>query len=293
MSRRPPGPRSWRGRRARRVRRQQQEAGGADAVGRAQHDVGRLEVLAPVGVEPVRAGARPRRVDLDATHARAGHEPCTRRAGTGPVGDVGRALGPFVAAGAAGAPLHAGMATVVGGQDRVVLRPPVPAEPGVGRATAIRRGRSAAVAAADPRRRVGGVAAQSGDAELPVGLLVERQQLRVRERPVVADAEVAVGAEVRRQQPRPHRAVQDRPAADAVEVAEHHLGVVEVDRVVGGGPADVGRRRPAACRRAAPSPGPRQGTRRGRASRPARGRRRGCRLGPGGARRRRPTRPRR
>ena len=54
-----------------RVGRQQQEAGGADAVGCAQHDVGSLEVLAPVGVEPRRARATAASVDLDATHARA------------------------------------------------------------------------------------------------------------------------------------------------------------------------------------------------------------------------------
>ncbi len=124
--------------------------------------------------------ARTAAVDLDPPHARAGHQlraggECSR-----PVRDVGRALRALVAPRAARPALHARVAAVVlGRQDRVVLRPPVPPESRVGArerepGPSDRQRRERWIDAGRVRR----VAAESGDAELPVGLLVVRERAR-------------------------------------------------------------------------------------------------------------------
>ena len=193
----------------------------------------------------------PRARPLPSTSIRRTRAPVTQlhTGGDGPrpVRDVGRTLRAFVAARPARPALHARVAAVVlGRQDRVVLGPPVPAE-----------ARVCARASASPARPIGNggqrrvgagwvhrVATEPGDPELPVGLLVVGRELLVREGPVVGDAVLGAGAEVGRQQARPHRAVEHGAAADAVEVAEHQVGVVEVDGVVGRPTAHVRRRRP-------------------------------------------------
>ena len=76
-------------------------------------DPRRLEVLAAVAVDPGRAGRQALRVGLDPADAGAGLEPRTERDRLGPVGQVGRGLGAFVAARLAGAALDARPAAVV------------------------------------------------------------------------------------------------------------------------------------------------------------------------------------
>ena len=200
----------------------------------------------PLASSHVAPRARPR----PSTSIRRTRAPVTRCApaaiGARPVRDVGRTLGALVAPRTARPALHARVASVVlGRQDRVVLGPPVPPESCV-------CAREREPGASDRQRRkrridagrVHRVAAQPGDPELPVGLLVVGCELGVRQGPVVGDAVLGAGAEVRREEAGPHRAVEHGAAADAVEIAEHHVGVVEVDRVVGRQVADVGRRRP-------------------------------------------------
>ena len=229
-----------------RMGRQQQQAGGADAVRGAEHDVGTLEGLTPVGIEPRHAAGPTARIDLDLPHARAGAQLRTGRQCPGPVRDIGGALRPLVAP-EPHVPrcTHAWRPSRVGREDGVVLRPPVPPEsrvcPSEREAGAADRERRQGWIRAGRVRRV---ATEAGHTELAIGLFVVGQQLLVRQRPVVADPEVGAGAEVGRQQARPDRVVQDRAPADAVEVAEHHVGVVEVQRVVGRAGAQVGRRRP-------------------------------------------------
>ncbi len=164
-----------------------------------------------------------------------------------PVGQVRRRLGAFAAALLAGAALDARMAPVVGDrQDRVGLRPPVPAQPGVGPgdlqpARPERERRQRRVLAPG---RVGRVAAHARDAEVPVAPLVVRQQLVVGQRPVVGDAVERAHPEVRRQHPRPGAGEDQHRAADRRVHQRRHLGVGLVDRVVLGQAADVGARRP-------------------------------------------------
>ena len=119
-----------------RRRREQQQPGRADGVGRDHDDLRRLELLGAVAVDPGRAGGESLRVGLDAPDARAGNEPRAEGERLGPVGQVGRRLGALVAARLAGAPLDARPTTVVGNRvDRVELRPPVPAQLRLPRAT--------------------------------------------------------------------------------------------------------------------------------------------------------------
>ena len=169
----------------------EQQPGGADAVGGDEHHVGALVVLGAVAVDPVGAGGEAVSPDRDAAHPCPGDELRPEGERVGPVGDVGGALRPLVAALAAAAAPHADvLVAVLGRGDGVGRRPPVPPEAVVGprrppgrpsRGAAGGRGGSAPV-------RIAGVAAQAGDAELAVGLLVEREQLLVAEGPVVGHA---------------------------------------------------------------------------------------------------------
>ena len=137
-------------------------------------------------------------------------------------------------------------ALVIGGRDRRVRRPPVPAELVHGLADQ----RSGQPERLRRHRRMGQrrerIARQAGDAHHAVVLLEERLQRVVVDRPVVGDAVERLHPEVGRMQPRPMRGVHDGRAADGVEV--HHLDrrVVVVDRIVLRAAADVRAGRPLA-----------------------------------------------
>ena len=199
--------------------RQQQQPRRADRVGRQHHDLGRLEVLVAVAVDPGGAGGQPVGVGLDASNSGAGDQSGAHGDRLGPVGLVGRGLGALVAARLAGAALDARPAAVVGRRvDRVELRPPVPAQLGVGaghlqpgRADGQRRHRRVF-----PVRRIGRIAGQADDAEVAVSPVEVGQQLEVVDRPVVGDAVEAAHAEVAGQGARPGAGKDQRRAADAV-----------------------------------------------------------------------------
>ena len=213
---------------------EQQQARGADRVRREHDDVGLLDVLLPVARHVLDAGGQPVAADQHATDARAGDELGAVGDGLLPVGVVGARLRALGTAPQAAAPLRADPASVGGDrQHRVGARPPVPAEPGVRAGDLQRAGadRQRRVGRLE-RRRVGGVAAEPGGAELDVGLLVVGPQVLVADRPVVGHAVLRAHAEVRRMQPRPVAGVQDQAAADAVEHQRRDVGVVLVDRVV-------------------------------------------------------------
>ena len=130
----------------------------------------------------VGAGGQPRGVRLQPSHARPGDQPRPGGDRLGPVGQVRGRLGALVAALLAGAALDARAAAVVRrGQDRVGLRPPVPAQPVVGAghlepARADRQRRQRRILAAG---RIGRVAAHPRHAEVAVAALVIRQQFLV------------------------------------------------------------------------------------------------------------------
>ena len=124
-------------------------------------------------------------------------------------------------------------AFILGGGDRGVGRPPMPAEL-VHRLGEVR----AAFAECQRRhrrllRRIGRIAGQAGHAGHAVVLCEERLQRRVVDRPVIGDAVERSHAEIRRMQARIVRGVDDGAAADAVEI--HHLDrrVIVVDRIIG------------------------------------------------------------
>ncbi len=171
-------------------RRQQQQPRGADRVGGHDDDARGLEVLPAVVVDPHRSGRETASVGLDAHDPGASDEAGAVGERLRPVGQVGRRLRSLVATLHARAALHTLVAAVVGRrQDRVGLRPPVPAESIVGpgdlqRARADRERRQRRVLAGRIRR----VAAEPRHADVPVVALVVGPQLVVRERPVVGDA---------------------------------------------------------------------------------------------------------
>ena len=93
--------------------REEQQPGRPDRVRGEDDDLRRLEVLAPVAVEPRGAGGEAGRVRLDPADAGAGHEPGAEADRLRPVGEVGGRLGALVAALLAGASLDARAAAVV------------------------------------------------------------------------------------------------------------------------------------------------------------------------------------
>ena len=223
-----------------RRRRVQQQARRADAVAGQDHDLGRLELLAPVGVVVDRAGRHAVLVGGDLAHPAARAQLDAGADRERPVGDVGAGLGALRAARRAVTEVDAARpALVVGRGDAGVGRPPVPAELvhrlGVARAGLAERDRRHRRMA----RRHAGVSGQAGAAHHAVVLLVEPLERPVVDRPVVGDAVERLHLEVRRVQARPVRRVDHRAAADAVEVGDLHDRVVVVDRIVGVAPALV------------------------------------------------------
>ncbi len=156
-------------------------ARGADGVRREQDDAGTLEVLAPVAVDPLRARDQPGRVGHEPADARARHDPAAACDDVWPVGEIRRRLGALVAARHARAALHTRVtALVLGGEDRVRLRPPVPAEPRVCAGDAQARGADRQRGERRVRTRwVHRVAAEARHAELAVDALVVGEQLVV------------------------------------------------------------------------------------------------------------------
>ena len=232
-------------------RREEQQPRGPDRVRREDDDPRRLEMLAAVPVDPGRAGGETSRVSLDPADARARDEARAEGDRLGPVGQVGRGLGALVAARLARAALDARPSAVVADRvDRVELRPPVPAElrvrPGdlePRRADRQRRHRRVLGV-----RRVGRIAREAGDAELPVRPIEVLQQLEIVDRPVVGDAVERADAEVGREGPRPGAGKDDGRATDGVVHERRDGGVVLDDRVVLGEAADVRAGRPILAR---------------------------------------------
>ena len=85
----------------------------------------------------------------------------------------------------------------------------------------------------------GRVAPEARDPELPVGALVEREQLGVCEGPVVGHTLVGPPREVRRQEPGPLGRIQDGAPAHAVVVEHADFGGAQVDRIVRRGATDT------------------------------------------------------
>ncbi len=179
----------------------EKEARGADAVGRQEDDVSRLEMSPALLVDPFGAGGESARIGLERHDARTGDEPAAGRHERGPMGQIGGALCSLVAPEQAARTLYARVpARPWCRQDRVGRRPPVPSEPGMGTGDPERagpdgeRGQWGIGAIGEGR-----VAAQARDPELPIGALVEREQFGVGEGPVVGDTLVGPPREVRRQ----------------------------------------------------------------------------------------------
>ena len=217
----------------------EQEAGGADPVGGQEHDIGRLEVRAALLVDPFGAGGEPPRIGRYPNDARTGDEPAAGRYERGPMGQIGGALRSLVAPQHARGALDARVPSRPGRrEDRIGRRPPVPSEPGVGPGDPERAWSDGQWG----QRRVGAfgegrVTAQARDAELPIGALVEREQLGVGEGPVVGHTLVGPPREVRRQEPRPLGRIEDGAPAYAVVIENSHLGGAQVDGVVRRGAA--------------------------------------------------------
>ena len=88
-------------------------------------------------------------------------------------------------------------------------------------------------------RRHAGIALEAGHPHHAVILLVEALQRPVVDRPVIGHAVERLHLEIRRVHARPVGRVDDRAAADAVEVGDLHRRVVVVHRVIGVAPAPV------------------------------------------------------
>ena len=135
--------------------------------------------------------------------------------------------------------MQAARPVVGGGGDGGVRRPPVPAQPvhrpGIVRAGPAQRDRRHRRVA----RRHARIAGEAGHAHHPVVLVVEALERPVVDRPVVRHAVERLHPEVRRVHARPVRRVDQRAAADAVEVGDLHRRVVVVHRIVGVAPAAV------------------------------------------------------
>ena len=224
-----------------RRRRIQQQARRADAVAGEDHHLGRLETV-PRRRHRNRSRRRPCRARssvISRTRQRgAQFHPGADR--VRPVGDVGARLRPLRAAGRAMAEIDAlRPALIFGRGDGDVGRPPVPAQLvhrlGIARAGLAQRHRRHRRVA----RRIGRIAGQAGHAHHAVVLGEERLQRRVVDRPVVGDAVQRLHPEIRRMHARKMRGVEDRAAADAVEVGDLHRRIVVVDRIIGVAPAPV------------------------------------------------------
>ncbi len=221
--------------------RRQQKAWGADPVGRQEHEVSRLEVRPALLVHPFGAGDEPTRIGRERHDTGTGDEPAPGRHEGGPVRQIGGALGSLVAPEETRGTLDARVpARPWRRQDRVGRRPPVPAEPGVGPGDPERTG-------SDGERGQWGIGAvgegrvapEARDPELPVGALVEREQLGVGEGPVVGHTLVGPPREVRRQEPGPLGRIQDGAPAHAVVVEHADVGGAQVDRIVRRGATDT------------------------------------------------------
>ena len=199
-----------------------------------------------------------------------------------PVRDVGRALRTLVAARPARPALHArrgGRRARPTGSRRTRATSASRAERAREPARA-QCARSASGGAAG-RRRAGtpGCRRDREHAELPIGLLVERLQLLVRERPVIGDADVTVRVRKSDASRRGHTALYSTvPPPTPLKLPSAMSAVVEVDRVVAGRPRTFGDD-DHCLRRGAPSRARHPGTATGPASLPAPGTRRGCRRG--------------
>ena len=215
--------------------RQQHEPRRAHAIGGENDDPSPLVVLNPVAVDVVGSRRKALVVDGDLAHARPRHQVSSGIESVWPVGEVGARLGSGRAAGEAGAVAQAGgsVADRLGG-DGVGSGPPVPPQ-------LVHAGGGLEPDLAEGKRgqregglvRVGGVAAEPGDAHRLLHLLVERLQVLVGEGPVVPDVVQGARLEVRRHHAAPVGRVQDGAATDAVVQQRVHVGLVGVDRVVG------------------------------------------------------------
>ena len=224
--------------------RQQEQPRRPDAVGRAQHHVGRLEVLAAVGVDPLGAGGETTAVDHDPARGHRSRAACHETA-----------AGQCVRSVDAWHPRCSPTSTCRAARTRDGRRTPPTRSRWAPATSASPGGRAHARAAGPPSRsgsggrrvvavRVRGITAETRHAEVAIGALEEREQLFVRHRPVVAHSRERPRAEVRREQARPDRVVQHGAAADSVEVADPEVAARAVDRVVGRGVTHVRRRSP-------------------------------------------------
>ena len=215
-------------------RGQQQQPRGADAVGAQHDDLAPLPVLVAVAVDPDHGLDQPAASRHQAADPRTGDDlrpgPLCMR----PVRQVERTLRSLRAPKLAGPPPGARLkGLVLVGGDGVRAWPPVPAE-----SVRALRGAPARLADGVGRQRVlepgrvRGVAADAGDADERVDLVVVGREIEIADRPVVGHAVQRPDPEVGRQQPRPLRAVEDARAADRVEHHRGHVGVGHVQRVV-------------------------------------------------------------
>ena len=212
---------------------QQQPPRAADAVGGEDHHVGvLLHPRARRAVDIDGAGGPPVRPGLDPLHLRAGPQLRPGRQRLGPQRDrhlrhrAARAAGGAVAAAVAG-----GAPVIAFGDNPGRHRPPMPIEP----LEALRDGpaagphRQGAERTRRPRRQPG-VAGRPAYAHQPVGLVVERRQLLVGDRPVRGEAVLPALAEVGRAEARTQRREHVGGAADAVP--HQRVRLLALDRVV-------------------------------------------------------------
>ncbi len=179
-------------------------------------------------------------IERDLAHAAVGSQLDALAHGRGPVGDVGAALRALRAADEAGPEVDASCAAPVFlGRNRAVRRPPVPAE-----FVEALRERFTELAERDRRQRrllgrIGGIAREARHAHHLCVHVVEGFEGRVVDRPIVGDAIEALHPEIRRMEAREVCGVQDRAAADRVEVRDLDGRLVVVDRVVVAPPATI------------------------------------------------------
>ena len=89
-------------------------------------------------------------------------------------------------------------------------------------------------------RRIGGIAGQAGDADIAVVFGEIGVEPGIVDRPVVGDAVEGPDAEVGGVETGEMRGIENRAAADGVEVGDRYGRVVVVDRIVRGAVAEVG-----------------------------------------------------
>ena len=159
----------------------------------------------------------------------------------GPIGHVGAAFRARGAAGVAWAQVGALFATLVlSGRDGAIGWPPVPTEfvetagDLFAHATHRHMGKRRVV------RRIGRIAGQAGDADVAVVFGEKGVEQGVVDWPVVGDAVEGLDAEVGGVETGKMRGVENRAAADGVEVGDRDGRVVVVDRIVRRAVAEVG-----------------------------------------------------